>query len=203
MLEAVARNVSGSSGHASPLCAHCRMHSCMVYVSPRPSPCIVQVFGDRLIAATGAVASLQAPAASYLHIRAFAQPALLVSIVTQSCLLAQKDSRSPALAVALQVAVNATLDSVLIAYAGAGVAGAAWATVIAQYLGMLLLLQRLHAKRTVWYRGLKVGWDSVATLWKVLAPLVVVYVSRNMCYALLQVRYASVWQIGLGQIVRS
>ena len=179
------------------------MHDCMVYVGPRPAPCILQAFGDRVIAATGAVASLQAPAASYLHIRAFAQPALLVSIVTQSCLLAQKDSRSPALAVALQVVVNATLDTVLIAYGGAGVAGAAWATVIAQYLGMLLLLQRLHTKRTVWYRGLKVGWGSVASLWKVLAPLVVVYVSRNMCYALLQVRCASIGQIALSRMACS
>lgn len=148
----------------------------------------VQAAGPQLIAATGAVESIRAPAALYLHIRAFAQPALLVGIVAQACLLAQRDSRSPALAVALQVAVNATLDTALIVFAKAGIAGAAWATVAAQYLGALLLLQRLRAKRRVWFRSLQVGARKIATLWKTLAPLIVVYVSRNLCYALLQVR---------------
>jgi Na+-driven multidrug efflux pump len=134
------------------------------------------------------VASLQAPAAAYLRVRSFAQPALLVSIVTQSCLLAQRDSRSPALAVLLQVVVNASLDLALIVYAGAGVVGAAWATVAAQYLGMLLLLQRLRAKGGVWYRGLRTTAARARALWATLAPLVVVYVSRNLCYALLQAR---------------
>lgn len=149
---------------------------------------LLQTFGAQLIAATRAVDTLQGPALAYLRVRAFAQPALLVSIVTQSCLLAQRDSRSPALSVMLQVAVNASLDISLIVCAGAGVVGAAWATVAAQYLGMLLLLQRMQTTGTVQY-----VWDvraavaRVAGLWRVLAPLVIVYVARNLCYMLLQV----------------
>jgi Na+-driven multidrug efflux pump len=145
------------------------------------------VFGTRLIVATGAVASVQGPAATYLRVRTFAQPALLVSIVTQSCLLAQRDSRSPALAVLLQVVINAVLDTVLIVAFKAGVTGAAWATVIAQYLGMLLLLQRLRAKRRVLFGSVQQGLQRARVLWATLAPLTVVYVSRNLCYALLQV----------------
>jgi Na+-driven multidrug efflux pump len=132
--------------------------------------------------------SLQAPATAYLQVRSLAQPALLVSIVAQACLLAQQDSRSPALSVLLQVVVNASLDAALIVYAGAGVVGAAWATVAAQYLGMLLLLQRLHVTGRVHFRRqVASAVKRLAALWKVLAPLVVVYVARNLCYMLLQV----------------
>lgn len=174
------------------LCAHDNM--CTM-----PKQSSVQGAGTHLIAATGAVPSVQAPAASYLRIRAFAQPALLVGIVAQSCLLAQRDSRSPALAVALQVAVNGTLDTLLIVYARAGIQGAAWATVAAQYLGALLLLQRLHAKKRVWFKQLQDGLKKIATLWKTLAPLIVVYVSRNLCYALLQVGRCNLCVIGVLQ----
>lgn len=135
--------------------------------------------------------SLQAPATAYLQVRSFAQPALLVSIVAQACLLAQQDSRSPALSVLLQVVVNASLDTTLIVYAGAGVVGAAWATVAAQYFGMLLLLQRLHTTGRVQFQlQVAPALKRLAALWKVLAPLVVVYVARNLCYMLLQVSTA-------------
>lgn len=40
---------------------------------------------------------------AYLRVRSFAQPALLVSVVTQSVLLAERDSLSPSLAVLAQV----------------------------------------------------------------------------------------------------
>jgi hypothetical protein len=63
----------------------------------------VQGFDASLISATGAVQELITPATEYLRVRAFAQPALLVSIVAQSCLLAQRDSQAPAQSVLLQV----------------------------------------------------------------------------------------------------
>lgn len=148
----------------------------------------LQVFASQIIAATGAVPELLAPAASYMRVRAAAQPALLVSIVAQSCLLAQRDSRSPAEAVLLQVAVNAALDVYLIVSFGAGVVGAAWATVAAQYLGMALLLWRLRRTGRVKLRLLAGLAGGLRDLWKTLAPLVVVYVARNLCYMRLQVR---------------
>ena len=149
----------------------------------------MQVFGGQMIAATRAVDALQAPAAAYLRVRAFAQPALLVSIVAQTSLLAQRDSTSPALSVLLQVVVNASLDVALIVLGGAGVVGAAWATVAAQYLGMALLVQRLHARGAVRFRrDAAAAAAALGALWKVLAPLVVVYVSRNLCYMMLQAR---------------
>ena len=87
--------------------------------------------------------------------------------------------------------MNFTLDVGLIVLAGAGVVGAAWATVAAQYTGMLLLLRRLYATGSVRYEP-RVGaaLRRAAPLAKVLAPLVVVYVARNLCYMMLQARPA-------------
>lgn len=141
-----------------------------------------------MIAATGAVTEVAALSRSYLAVRALAQPALLVSLVTQSCLLAQRDAKSPALAIGLQIAVNAVLDVGLVAGAGAGVVGAAWATVAAQYMGAALLLRRLAASpgvRYAWRAGMA---PAAVRLARELAPLVVVYVSRNLCYLMLQAR---------------
>eukprot|EP00892_Ulva_mutabilis_P003019 jgi/Ulvmu1/12718/UM095_0022.1 len=157
------------------------------------SVCLValKVFGGQIIAATGAVPELLAPATAYLQVRAAAQPALLVSLVAQSCLLAQRDSRSPAAAVLLQVIVNAGLDVFLIVQAGAGVVGAAWATVAAQYLGMALLLWRVQATGRVRLRLVKGLAGRLRELWRTLAPLVVVYVARNLCYMRLQLAAAA------------
>jgi hypothetical protein len=86
----------------------------------------------------------------------------------------------------LQVVVNTTLDIYLITQLGMGVVGAAWATVVAQYLGMLLLLARLRSGPVAFRFG-KAFWQRLGDLWRTLAPLVVVYVSRNLCYMRLQV----------------
>lgn len=127
----------------------------------------------QLIAATGAVSELLPSATAYLRVRAFAQPALLVSIVTQSCLLAQRDSKSPAHSVLLQVLVNSAGDVLLITQLGMGVVGAAWATVAAQYLGMLLLLNRLAKRGRVQFEFHSTLWARLKDLWKTLAPLVI------------------------------
>lgn len=63
----------------------------------------LQVYGPQMIAATGAAVELRPMAEAYLRVRSFAQPALLVSVVTQSVLLAERDSLSPSLAVLFQV----------------------------------------------------------------------------------------------------
>lgn len=136
---------------------------------------VLQLFAAQLIAATGAVSELLSPATAYLRVRAFAQPALLVSIVTQSCLLAQRDSKSPAYSVLLQVLVNAAGDVLLITQLGMGVVGAAWATVAAQYLGMLLLLNRLANSGRVQFKLQSSLWARLKDLWTTLAPLVCIF----------------------------
>jgi Na+-driven multidrug efflux pump len=139
----------------------------------------VQVFASWLIVATGAVSDLVPSATTYLRVRAFAQPALLISIVTQSCLLAQKDSKSPAHSVLLQVVVNSAGDILLITQLGMGVVGAAWATVAAQYLGMLLLLKRLGNSSRVQFELHSSLAKRLRDLGNTLAPLVCVACAQS------------------------
>jgi len=92
---------------------------------------LTRVFGGEETVAVGATA--------YLRIRFLALPAVLVAMVGHGVFRGHSDTRTP-LFVALGLnAVNLVLDPILIFGLGLGVAGAAWATVVAQSLGAAFL----------------------------------------------------------------
>ena len=70
--------------------------------------------GAAALATTGARESLLPLASSYLVVRAAGVPLALVSGVCQAALLAQRDARAPARAVALQVVANVFGDWLLV-----------------------------------------------------------------------------------------
>lgn len=92
------------------------------------------------------------PASSYLRIRAFAIPALLLITAGHGAYRGFQDTRTP-LMIALAVsAINAVMDPLLIFGLGMGIEGAAVATVAAQWLGAgaFLALLRQKAHREAW-----------------------------------------------------
>lgn len=102
----------------------------------------------RLLQAPEAV---QAEAVIYLRIRALAAPAVLVIIAGNGAFRGLQDTVTP-LKVTLGLnLVNLVLDPLLIFGAGWGIAGAATATAIAQWVGALWFVGRL---RTRW-RGMR------------------------------------------------
>lgn len=104
--------------------------------------------GAAALASTGARASLLPLARSYLVVRAAGVPLALVSGVCQAALLAQRDARAPARAVALQVAANVLGDWLMVSKSGLGLPGAALATVAAQAAGCAALLYALSSARS-------------------------------------------------------
>eukprot|EP00892_Ulva_mutabilis_P012649 jgi/Ulvmu1/9757/UM055_0097.1 len=78
-------------------------------------------------------------AAPYLAVRALAAPAVMASAVCSAALLAQHDSRSPSLVVAMAATFNLVADVALIVGFGLGLTGAAVATVATQYLSLAVL----------------------------------------------------------------
>ena len=84
-------------------------------------------------------------AITYVAIKAFAAPAVLVVRTGHGAYRGYQDTRTP-LRVALAMnGINLVLDPILIFGAGWGIAGAAWATLVAQYLGaatFVVLLRR-------------------------------------------------------------
>lgn len=91
----------------------------------------------------GASGEVRAGAIVYVGIRALAAPAVLLSRAAHGAYRGYQDTRTP-LVVALGVnGVNLVLDPLLIFGLGWGIAGAAWATVVAQWIGALWFIALL------------------------------------------------------------
>jgi putative MATE family efflux protein len=93
------------------------------------------VFSEPLLRAFGAGFEVMDSATVYLRIRALAVPALLVILVGHGAFRGYQDTRTPLIVTLGLNAVNLALDPILIFGLGWGIAGAAWATVTAQWFG--------------------------------------------------------------------
>ncbi len=105
------------------------------------------VFGEPLLRAFGANSEVLTGAAAYLRIRSLGVPALLVILVGHGAFRGYQDTRTPLVVTLGLNVVNLVLDPILIFGLGWGIAGAAWATVVAQWFGaawFLLLFFRVR-----------------------------------------------------------
>lgn len=94
----------------------------------------------------GAGEGISGAAVTYLRIRALATPAVLVVTAGHGAFRGHKDTRTPLWVVLGVNLSNLILDPLLIFVAGWGLAGAAWATMAAQYLGAVWFLRLLFAR---------------------------------------------------------
>ncbi len=102
------------------------------------------------VGALGASGLVKAEAVTYVMIRALAAPAVLMVRAAHGVYRGHQDTRTP-LAVALGISgLNLVLDPLFIFGAGMGVAGAAWATVIAQWLGAIVFVGLLRKGKTAY-----------------------------------------------------
>jgi putative MATE family efflux protein len=132
----------------------------------------------RLLGADEEVTDL---AASYLRIRILSATAVLIAQVAHGWLRGEQNTRTPMLVAVSGAVLNGILDYVLIYPAGLGVQGAAWATVIGQWLVALTFLALLKPKLSPSRRPnaetikqlLKVGADLVVRTGSLLAALTV------------------------------
>lgn len=100
--------------------------------------------------AMGAQGEVHEGAVTYLGIRIFGAPAVLITITCFGALRGLQDMRTP-MWIALGInLLNILLDAILIFGWGPipamGIAGAAWASVVSQYLGMFWCLLAVRAK---------------------------------------------------------
>ncbi|KAK9830568.1 hypothetical protein WJX72_012538 [[Myrmecia] bisecta] len=147
---------------------------------------VLQLFGRPIMLATGCAPAILQPALTYLRIRAWAAPAVLLLMVAQSGLLAQKDSFTPLLGVLVQCGLNVAGDIALITYYGQGVAGAAWATALSQYVGAAGLLWALQRTGKVHPDMRWPAWQDLRGLAATMGPATVIYLCKNTCYLMLQ-----------------
>ncbi|KAF8013497.1 hypothetical protein BT93_I1365 [Corymbia citriodora subsp. variegata] len=87
------------------------------------------------------------PAANtYVQIRGLAWPAVLVGWVAQSASIGMKDSWGPLKALATATVINGVGDIFLCSLLGYGIAGAAWATMVAQDVAAYMMIEALKEK---------------------------------------------------------
>ena len=96
--------------------------------------------------AAAADPALLGPASTYVLIRCLSFPASLLGGVLTAALLGAKDSITPLIATAIATITNVVLDVIGVAVLGRGLAGAATATLAAQYICALVLLRRAKAR---------------------------------------------------------
>lgn len=117
-------------------------------------------FSKPILLAMGAGGEMYEPALSYLKIRALAGPAVLLTTAAHGAFRGYQDTRTP-LWVALGVnLINLVLDPIFIFILGWGIAGAATATLVAQWAGagvFLYLLLKTHRKAF----GIEVFWPRL------------------------------------------
>lgn len=100
----------------------------------------LELLAGPIVSLMGARGELVAPAVTYLRIRALAGPAVLIITAGHGIFRGHHDTKTPLRLTLGLNAANLVLDPLFIFGFGWGLAGAAWATVIAQWLGAVAFL---------------------------------------------------------------
>jgi len=109
---------------------------------------LLQGFARPILRVMGAGDELMGPALTYLRIRACAGPAVLLITASHGAFRGYQDTRTPMKVTIGFNIVNAILDPILIFGLDLGLAGAATATVVAQWAGAVtFLVLLLHRRR--------------------------------------------------------
>jgi MATE family multidrug resistance protein len=107
---------------------------------------LLAVFAPTLVRWMQASGEVVEPAVEYLRVRALAVPALLIVTVGHGAYRGFQDTRTPLIVTLAVNGLNAILDPLLIFGAGLGIAGAAWATVLAQWVGAATFVRLLAGR---------------------------------------------------------
>jgi MATE family multidrug resistance protein len=109
----------------------------------------LQALAGPIVSAMGAEGELKEATLSYLRIRAFAGPAVLLVTAGHGAFRGYHDTRTPLLVTLGLNLVNLLLDPLFIFGFGWGLEGAALATLIAQWVGALWFVDLLLRRRSV------------------------------------------------------
>lgn len=161
---------------------------------------MVELCGTSILKAfVGANNSSLVPAAkTYVEIRGYAWPAVLITMVAQSASLGMQDSWSPLKVLGIQSLINLVTTILLCAYLRLGIAGAAFATATSQIIGAFLMLRSLHHKG---YNPLAIVIPSVEELLQIIhiaGPVLLTLMSKVAFYTVITYMATSLGAITLG-----
>jgi len=123
---------------------------------------LLELFADPILRLMGAQADLLADATLYLRIRVLGMPAVLVATVAHGVFRGYQDTKTPMYVTGSIAVLNLILDPILIFALDWGLAGAAWATTIAQWLGASIFALLFYIRRDSF--ALQMKWPGLAAL---------------------------------------
>ncbi|KAH7668528.1 Multi antimicrobial extrusion protein [Dioscorea alata] len=146
-----------------------------------------KILGTRVLAAFTGLENVHIlPAAdTYVQIRAFAWPAVLVGLVAQSASLGMKDSWGPLKALVVASAINGFGDIFLCCICHYGIAGAAWATMASQVVAAFVMMWSLHKKG---FKAFSMSIPSpreLVQIFEIAAPVFITMTSKVAFYSIL------------------
>ncbi|WOK98205.1 protein DETOXIFICATION 46, chloroplastic [Canna indica] len=126
------------------------------------------------------------PAANtYIQIRSFAWPAILVGLVAQSASLGMKDSWGPLKALTVATAINSFGDIFLCCVCGYGIAGAAWATMLSQVVAAFMMVKTLNKSGFGAFSVSIPSLEELLQIFAIAAPVFITMTSKVAFYSLL------------------
>lgn len=158
---------------------------------------VLEVAAPALVAATGVDPALVGCASDYVRLRAVAQPAVQLAIVSQAALMAQRDSSTPCAVTAVSATLSALGNAVFVAGLGWGLTGAAITTAAVQYMAAGALLWALATRGQIPLQLRPLHWADVATVLSAMAPLALTHLCKNLCYLSIQTTAATLGTIKL------
>ena len=123
---------------------------------------VLELFAEPVLRVMGAQKDLLADASTYLRIRVLGMPAVLLATVAHGVFRGYQDTKTPLWVTGSISVFNLVLDPILIFGFDWGLAGAAWATTVAQWLGASIFIWLFWRRRERF--SLSVSWPGFAAL---------------------------------------
>uniref|UniRef100_A0A0D6QX61 Protein DETOXIFICATION n=1 Tax=Araucaria cunninghamii TaxID=56994 RepID=A0A0D6QX61_ARACU len=130
-------------------------------------------------------ASLVPAASTYVQIRALAWPAVLIGMVAQSASLGMKDSWGPLKVLSVASLINGLGDIILCSFFGYGIAGAAWATMVSQFVAALMMLRSVNKKGYNAFALSVPSSEDIIQIVELAAPVFITMITKVAFYSLL------------------
>lgn len=123
---------------------------------------VLEILAEPVLRLMGAQADLLDDASTYLRIRLLGMPAVLLATVAHGVFRGYQDTRTPLFVTGSISVFNLILDPLLIFTLDWGLAGAAWATTIAQWLGASIFVALFFVRRAEF--SLRLAWPGLHAL---------------------------------------
>jgi putative MATE family efflux protein len=173
---------------------------------------VAVLFADRILPIIGATPDILEYSKQYFVITSYGAPLIILGIVMSSLIRGSGDTVKPMIIMASGTVVNIILDPFLIFGIGPfpemGVAGAAWATVIAQACAAGIGLYYFFARKTSFHirlAHLRPDWSIIKDIYRVGAPTAVMQLAESFVFLLLNTivsSFGSVAIAAMGIVIR-